>query len=58
MRQVGEKPDHLSCWIRRLVARRGMNKAIVALANKNARMAFALIYKDQPYDVAKMCAPV
>ena len=58
VRQVGEKPDRLSCWIRRLVARRGMNKAIVALANKNARMAFALIYNDQPYDVAKMCGAV
>ena len=58
VRQVGEKPDRLSCWIRRLVARRGMNKAIVALANKNARMAFALIYNDQPYDVTKMCGAV
>ena len=55
VRQVGEKPDRLSCWIRRLVARRGMKKAVVALANKNARMAFALIHEDQPYDVTKMC---
>ena len=52
---IGEKQDRLSCWIRRLVARRGMNKAVVALANKNARMAFALIHKDEPYDVTKMC---
>lgn len=58
VRQVGEKPDCLSCWIRRVVARRGMNKAIVALANKNARMAFALIDKAQPYDVAKLCGTV
>jgi hypothetical protein len=35
-----------------------MNKAVVALANKNARMAFALIYNDQPYDVPKMCGAV
>ena len=55
VRQVGEKPDRLSCWIRRLVARRGMKKAIVALANKNARMAFALIHGEQLYDVTKMC---
>ena len=55
VRQVGEKPDRLSGWIRRLVARRGMNKAVVALANKNARVAFALIHEDQPYDVTKMC---
>lgn len=58
VRQVGEKPDCLSCWIRRVVARRGMNKAIVALANKNARMAFALLAKAQPYDVAKLCGAV
>jgi len=32
-----------------------MNKAVVALANKNARVAFALIHEDQPYDVTKMC---
>jgi len=58
VRQVGEKPDRLSCWIRRLVARRGMNKAVVALANKNARMAFALIHTEQPYDSTKMCGAV
>ncbi len=52
---IGEKQDRLSCWLRRLVARRGMNKAVVALANKNARMAFALIHKDEPYDVTKLC---
>ena len=52
---IGEKQDRLNCWLRRLVPRRGMNKAVVALANKNARMAFALIHKDEPYDVTKLC---
>ena len=52
---IGEKQDRLSCWLRALVARRGMNKAVVALANKNARMAFAIIHKEQTYDVTKMC---
>jgi transposase len=56
--QVGEKQDRLSCWLRALVARRGMNKAVVALANKNARVAFAMIHEDQTYDVTKMCRPV
>ena len=51
---IGEKQDRLNCWLRRLVARRGMNKAVVALANKNARMAFAIIHKDEPYDVTKL----
>ena len=52
---LGEQQDRLSCWLRRLVARRGRNKAVVALANKNARMALALIPKDEPYDVTKLC---
>ncbi len=55
IRQVGEKPDRLSGWLRELVARRGINKAVVALANKNARVAFAIMHGDQPYDVTKMC---
>ncbi len=55
---LGEKPDRLSCWLRSLVARRGMNKAVVALANKNARVAFALMHEEQPYDVTKMCGTV
>jgi len=55
---LGEKPDRLSGWLRSLVARRGMNKAVVALANKNARVAFALMHGDQPYDVTKMCRAV
>jgi transposase len=53
--QVGEKPDALSGWLRALVARRGMNKAVVALANKNARVAFALMHGEQSYEVTKMC---
>jgi len=52
---VGEKQDGLSRWLRSLVARRGMNKAVVALANKNARVAFALMHGGQPYEVTKMC---
>ncbi len=53
--QLGEKPDRLSRWLRGLVARRGMNKAVVALANKNARVAFAIMHGGQTYDVTKMC---
>ena len=52
---LGEKQDRLSRWLRTLVTRRGTNKAVVALANKNARVAFALMHEDQPYDVTKMC---
>ena len=34
--------DALARWLKQLVARRGKHKAVVALANKNARIAFAL----------------
>jgi transposase len=37
------KQDPFSDWINRLRARRGMNVAIVAVANKNARLAWAVL---------------
>ncbi|MEN8251420.1 MAG: IS110 family transposase [Bacteroidota bacterium] len=40
--RIGEKKDKLSCWLRALIQRRGFNKAAVALANKNARILWAL----------------
>lgn len=36
------KRDPLSCWLQQLAQRRGMNKATVALANKNARHLWAI----------------
>jgi transposase len=38
-----EKQDEHSQWVRKLVERIGMNKASVAVANKNARMVVALL---------------
>jgi transposase len=46
------KHDVFSDWIKRLRARRGMNIAIVAVANKNARMAWALLHKQALGQVA------
>ena len=43
IRHLGDKQDRVSCWIRQLIARRGMNKAVVALANKQARWAWAVM---------------
>lgn len=40
---VFEKQDTHSQWMRKLVARVGMNKASVAVANKNARIVLALL---------------
>lgn len=45
------KNDAHSCWIRQLVERRGANKASVAVANKNARMAIAVLKNRNRYDV-------
>jgi len=50
-----EKQDPASRWVRRLVERRGMNKAVVALANKNARVAFAVLSRAQEYDATQVC---
>jgi len=50
-----EKADPVSRWVGHLVERRGFNKAVVALANKNARVAFVLLQCDQPYAVTQMC---
>lgn len=43
------KTDPLSCWINRLVATRGVNKAVVALANKLVRIAWVIITRGEPY---------
>jgi transposase len=42
LRHVAGKSDPLSVWLQGLVARRGMNKAAVALANKTARRLWAI----------------
>lgn len=48
--QLGEKTDRLSCWLRALIQRRGFNKAAVALANKNARILWALATHGTTYE--------
>jgi transposase len=47
LRWIGVKTDQRSQWLRALMTRRGQNKAAVALANKNARMAWVLLSSDQ-----------
>jgi transposase len=41
--QVERHPERADPWLQRLLARRPKNVAIVALANKNARIAWALL---------------
>lgn len=44
-----KKDDALSLWVTRLVNTRGKNKATVALANKLARIAWAVTTSEKPY---------
>ena len=47
-----EKDDRLSQWINRIRAERGFNKATVALANKMARMGWAILANKTVYHPA------
>ena len=51
-RWVGRKTDRRSQWRRPLVARRGKNRTAVAVANKNARIGWALLTSHQDYQLA------
>ncbi len=50
--QAENKDDRLSRWINRIRAERGMNKATVALANKMARMGWAILANKTVYHPA------
>jgi transposase len=49
MQQRHRQTPGLSCWLAQLLARRHQNVAIVALANKLVRMAWAVLCKDERY---------
>jgi transposase len=49
LRWIDTKHDERSRWLRALIARRGKNRAAVALANKNARIVWALLAHGQEY---------
>jgi transposase len=44
------KEDRLSQWVMSIAARRHPNVAAVALANKTARIAWAMLHHDTDYD--------
>ena len=46
------KTDSLSRWLQALIERRGFNKAAVALANKNARILWAMATQNKGYETA------
>ena len=51
IRVAKNKSDLLSQWINRLIDKRGINKATVALANKMARIAWAVLRSGKPYQI-------
>ncbi len=51
LRYSANKTDRFSRWAQAVLARRGHNKACVALANKMARMAWVVMAKGETYRV-------
>ncbi len=52
LRYSRDRDDPRSRWLRKLIARRGFNRACVALANKNARILWALMARGTTYQPA------
>jgi transposase len=53
VRTAGAKTDPRSRWLQALQARAGHNRTCVALANKNARIIWAVCHSGQPYRSAR-----
>ena len=50
--RAANKDDRLSRWINKVRASRGFNKAVVALANKMARIGWAVLVNKTTYQIA------
>ena len=50
LRHLEHRPDQADSWLKRLMLRRGKNVAAVALANKNARIAWALLAHQREFN--------
>ena len=57
IRHAKNKNDPLSHWLNNMRTRKHVNVVSIALANKNARIAWALITKDQEFNPALAAAP-
>jgi len=55
--RVDRRSDRRSLWASRLALKRGFNVAAVALANKNARVIWALLARDDNYRPASGTGP-
>lgn len=49
VRTAANKSDPFSAWVNAVRERRGMNRAIVAVANKNARVIWALLRRNEEF---------
>jgi len=49
IRYVAAKKDRHSLWIQKLIERRGKNRTAVAIANKNARIVWAMMMSQENY---------
>ena len=45
-----QKATHLQRWIAALYARKGYHKTLIAIANKHARILWAMLVREQHYD--------
>lgn len=51
LNSIGDKQDYFSRWARSLVERRGYWRAVVAIAAKNARLAWAVLKYGEDFSV-------
>jgi transposase len=54
LRRTPQHHDRLSAWIVRLLQRAGYHKTLVAIANKHARIIWALLARGETFDGAHM----
>lgn len=52
VRTAPNKTDHHNQWVNQLRERRGFNRATIAVANKNARIIWAVLQSGEPYRAA------
>ncbi len=50
MRCPAERQSRLQQWVVQLQARAGFQKSLVAIANKNARVIWALLAREETYN--------
>lgn len=54
VRHCAKKTDPYSLWIQKLHAKHGTNHTAVAVANKNARVAWRILTSNEEFDAAKL----